>query len=115
MSYSNSIEHSKVITDITCTELHKSYPHTSAGWDELATFVANKCVHGYIEQLTYLIKTSFTEGVFSTELKLDRVVLIFLTGYQTELTNYMPISIISIFVKVSYTHLLDFIMKNQII
>ena len=37
---------------------------SSAGWDELPTFVAKECVNRYIEPLTYLINTSFTEGVF---------------------------------------------------
>ena len=63
MLYIDSIEHSIVITDITCTEVTKvisSLKNSSAGWDELPTFVAKKCVYGYIEPLTYLINTSFT-------------------------------------------------------
>ena len=46
-----------------------SFKNSSAGWDELPTFVAKKCVDEYIEPLTYLINTYFTVGVFSTELK----------------------------------------------
>ena len=55
-------------------------------------FVANKCVDGYIEPLTLLINISFTEGVFSTELKLARLVPIFKTVDQTEI--YLPFTIL---------------------
>ena len=79
------------------------------------TFVAKKCISGYIEPLTYLINTSFTEGVFPKELKLARVVPIFKIGDKTELTNYRPISFSKVFEKIMYTHLLDFIEQNKII
>ena len=122
MSYINSIEHSIVITDISYTEVTQvisTLKNSSAGWDELPTFVANKCISGYIEPLTYLINNSFTEGVFPKELKLARVVHIFKIGDKTELTNYRPISVLSFFSKffekIMYTHLLDFLEQNKII
>ena len=122
MSYINSIEHSIVITDISYTEVTQvisTLKNSSAGWDELPTFVAKKCISGYIEPLTYLINTSFTEGIFPKELKLARVVPIFKIGDKTELTNYRPISVLSffskVFEKIMYTHLLDFIEQNKII
>ena len=122
MSYINSIEHSIVITDISYTEVTQvisTLNNSGAGWDELPTFVAKKCISGYIEPLTYLINTSFTEGVFPKELKLARVVPIFKIGDKTELTNYRPISVLSFFSKVfdkfMYTHLLYFIEQNKII
>ena len=118
----NSIEHSIVITDISYTEVTQvisTLKNSSAGWDELPTFVAKKCISGYIEPLTYLINTSFTEGVFPKELKLARVVPIFKIGDKTELTNYRPISVLSffskVFEKIGYTHLLYFIEQNKII
>ena len=122
MSYINSVEHSIVITNISSTEVTQvisTLKNSSAGWDGLPTFVAKKCVSGYIEPLTYLINTSFTEGVFPIELKLARVVPIFKIGNRTELTNYRPISILSfffkVFEKIMSTHLLDFIEQNKII
>ena len=119
MLYINSVEHSIVITDISYTEVTQvisTLKNSSAGWDELPTFVAKECVSGYIEPLTYLINTSFTEGVFPIELKLARVVPIFKICNQTELTNYRPISVRSYFLeKIMYTHLLDFIEQNKII
>ena len=122
MSYINSVEHSIVITDISYTEVTQvisTLKNSSAGWDELPTFVAKECVNGYIEPLTYLINTPFTEGVFPIELKLARVVPIFKIGNQTELTNYRPISVLSFFSyafeKMMYSHLLDFIEQTKIL
>ena len=92
---------------------------SSAGWAELPTFVAKECVSGYIEPLTYMINTSFTEGVFHIELKLARVIPIFKIGNKTELTNYRRISVLSffpkVFEKIMYTNLLDLIEHNKIL
>ena len=54
--------------------------NSSAGWDEIPTSMAKKCITGFIEPLTYLINKSFSEGIFPTELKLARVVPILKTG-----------------------------------
>ena len=99
MQYVNSIEHSIVITDISCNEVKQvisSLKNSSAGWDELPTFVAKKCVDCFIEPLTYLINASFREGIFPTELKLAPI---FKAGDQAHLTNYRPISVPSLFPK----------------
>ena len=100
LSYINSVEYSIVITGISYTEVTQvisTLKKSSARWDKLPTFVAKKCVPGYIESLTYLIKTFFIEGVFHIELKLSRVVPIFKIDNQTELTHYIPISVLSFF------------------
>ena len=57
ITYFNIIEHCIVITDITCTEIAQvisSLKNSSAGWDELPTFVVKKYIDGYIELQTYL-------------------------------------------------------------
>ena len=46
MSYVKNIEHSIVIKDISCTEVKQvisTLKNSSAGWDEVPTFVAKKC------------------------------------------------------------------------
>ena len=48
MSYINSVEHSIVITDLSYTEVTQvisTLKNSSAGWDEMTTFVAKECVH----------------------------------------------------------------------
>ena len=60
---------------------------SSAGWDEIPTSMAKKCITGFIEPLTYLINKSFSEGIFPTELKLARVVPILKAGDPMFLTK----------------------------
>ena len=67
MSYINCIEKSIVVFNISCAEVKQiisSLKNSSAGWDGIPTSAAKKCVDGFIEPLTYLINSSFTEGVF---------------------------------------------------
>ena len=91
----------------------------SAGWDEIPTSMAKKCITGFIEPLTYLINKSFSEGIFPTELKLARVVPILKAGDPMLLTNYRPISILTffskIFEKLMYCNIFNFLEENSII
>ena len=76
MSYINSIEHSIVITYIPYTEVTQvisTLKNSSDGWDKLPTFVAKKCISGYIEPLTYMINTSFTEGNTSVQISINDI------------------------------------------
>ena len=121
MSYVHSIENSMVLLDVPCTEVRQiisSLKNSSAGWDELPTFVAKKCVDSYIEPLTYLINKSFMGGVFPKELKLARVVPIFKAGDSALVTNYRPISVLSFFSKIlekiMYNHVLHFMDMHDI-
>ena len=103
LSYVKSIDNSIVIVNMSCSEVEiviSSLKNSSAGWDEIPTFVAKQCVYCYLKSLTYLINKSFTEGIFPVELKLARVVLIFKAGDPTQITNYMPISVLTLFSKV---------------
>ena len=75
MSYVKSIQNSIFIVNLSCLEVERvisSLKNSSAGWDEIPTFVAKKCVYSYLKPLTYLINRSFTEGAFPEELKLAR-------------------------------------------
>ena len=66
-----------VIFNVSCAEVEhaiSTLKNSSAGWDEIPTSMAKKCITGFIEPLTYLINKLFAEGIFPTELKLARVV-----------------------------------------
>ena len=73
--------------------------------------------------MTCLLNRSFPDGIFPNELKLARVVPIFKSGDSANLSNYKPISILSLFAKtfekLLYKYLLnslniiDTIYKNQ--
>ena len=70
MSYVKSIHNSIVLINMCCLGVERvisSLKNSSAGWDEIPTFVAKKCVYSYLTPLTYLINKSVTEGIFPVE------------------------------------------------
>ena len=93
--------------------------NSSSGWDEIPTFLVKKCVDSFIEPLTHLVNSSISEGIFPSELKLVRVVPIFKSGDLSLITNYRPISVLSlfskVFEKVRYNHIISFMNKNYVL
>ena len=74
--------------------------NSAAGWDNFPTFVAKKCVDGYLTPLTKIINKSISQGIFPSELKLARVIPIFKSNDKQNISNYRPISILTFFSKV---------------
>ena len=114
MSYVKRIQNSIVIVNISCLEVEGviySLKNSSAGWDEIPTFVAKNCVYSYLQQLTYLNNRSFTEGVFPEELKLARFVPILKAGDTSQIANYRPIYVLTFFSKVFEKIMYNCILK----
>ena len=69
--------------------------------------------------LEHLINLSLTQGIFPNELKIARVVPIFKSDDPCLLTNYRPISILSvvskIFEKVMHTRLMKYLNDNDVL
>ena len=68
--------------------------------------------------LEIVFNTSFSMGIVPESLKLAKIIPVFKKGSQTSLSNYRPISLLSIFdkllEKLMYKRLLDFIEKRNI-
>ena len=69
-------------------EVINSLNNSSPGHDELPPFVAKTCMDEFIELITHMVNESLKSGIFSSELKLARVVPIFKSGDPSLLTNY---------------------------
>ena len=86
---------------------------------ELPPFMAKACMDEFLEPITYMINESLKSGVFPSELKLARVVPIFKSGDPSLLTNYRPISVLSLFSKyfekIVYNLVFDFLRDNEIL
>ena len=122
MSYVNNCNNSIVIPPITIAEVRQtilSFNNSSSGWDNFSAIVAKQSIDSYIEPLTCLINRSFADGIFPNELKLARVVPIFKSGDSANLSNYRPISILSLsaktFEKLLYKYLINFLNINDTI
>ena len=69
----------------------------------------------YIKPLTHLVNSSINKGIFSDELNIAKVIPSFKSGNKESIENYRPISILSVFTKVMYNHLINFVDKNNIL
>ena len=116
LSYVHSVVNSIVISTITTLEvmnINLSTKNSSPGWDDIPACVTKKCIDHYIEPLTHIINNSIQEGVFTSELKLARVVPLLKSGDSNQITNFRPISVQTFFSKrVMYNHLVHFLDSN---
>ena len=56
---------------------------------------------------------SLLEGIFPSELKLAKVVPIFKLAESEKVTNYRQISVLSLFNKIMYNYVINFMDKNN--
>ena len=93
--------------------------NSAAGWDNFPTFVAKKCIDGYLTPLTKIINKSISQGIFPSELKLARVIPIFKSNDKQNVSNYRQISILTffskVFEKILHNNIYKFMERNKII
>ena len=122
LKYLNSIQSSIFIPPILeqeVSEVIHSLNHSSPGWDELPAHIFKTCMHKYIKPLTYIINKSICDGIFPDKLKIANIIPIFKSGDKSSVSNYRPISVLTlfskIFEKIMYNHLTNFINAHNIL
>ena len=105
MSYVKSIHNSIVKVNMSCLEVERvisSLNNSSAGWVDIPTFVAKKCVYSYLHRRAEACK-GFP---------------ILKVGDPSQIVNYRPISVLTIFSKVfekiMYNCILEFMDDNHV-
>ena len=91
----------------------------SVGHDSIPLKLIRQCKSELAEILSDINNHAIAEGVFPDSLKIAKVIPVFKAGDLKSVTNYRPISILSIFSKifekVIYKRLDDFLTKNEIL
>ena len=114
MSYINIVEPTLYMANVTNNDVRSvihGLKNSSSGWDGLSAYIGKQCVEGFIAPLTHIINMSITQGVFPDELKLARVIPVYKCNDKQTLSNYRPISILTLFSKVLETVMYKSISK----
>ena len=72
----------------------------SPGYDEVGPSLVKQSASGFITPLLYIYNLSFLTGVVPDKLKISKVIPIFKKGDAKIMSNYRPISLLSIFNKI---------------
>jgi len=92
---------------------------TSAGYDNISVNLIKKIIHHTTEPLSALINKSFEYGIVPDQLKIARVCPIFISGDQSDFTNYRPISVLpafsKMFEKLVHTRLMNYLEKHSVL
>ena len=114
MSYINIVEPTLYMANVTNNDVRSvihGLKNSLSGWDGLSAYIGKQCVEGFIAPLTHIINMSITQGVFPDELKLARVIPVYKCNDKQTLSNYRPISILTLFSKVLETVMYKSISK----
>ena len=93
--------------------------NSSAGFDEIPTFLVKQCLCYFIKPLVHIYNTSFQTGTFPDLIKIAKVKPLHKKQNRQDIQNYRPISILSVFSKIlekmMHKRLLLFVKKHSIL
>ena len=81
----------------------------SARYDDISYIVVNNCFGEFGEPLLHIFKLSSSSRIFSDNLKIGKVTLIYKAGDSRNLGNYRPIPALPYFSKI-----LEHIINNRV-
>ena len=91
----------------------------SSGFDGVTDSIVKKCVQFIKKPLADICNISFASGTFPEILKIAIVKPLYKKGNTGEVRNYRPISLLSVFSKITeklmYSRLMSFVTKNDIL
>jgi hypothetical protein len=80
--------------------IHSLKPRKSSGYDEIISKILKKACASLISHpLSYICNHSLHTGVFPDHLKIGVVKPLYKKGDKTSMTNYRPISLLTVFLK----------------
>lgn len=99
--------------------INKLKNNGTAGWDGFTNNMLKRCKQVLLDILVYLINYSMYEGIFPDILKISVVRPIHKKGNTSDVTNYRPITLTSVFAKIYekilLTRITKFLNSNNIL
>jgi hypothetical protein len=107
-------------TEVEVVEIIKGLGNKkSTGIDDMPEFIIKRCYPRIATALTHIVNLSFSSGCFPDQLKLTKVKPLYMKGCDTDVGNYRPVSLISVFSKIiekiMYKRLSSFQKNHRII
>lgn len=121
--HSSSVSNSMVLYEVENEEIDNIILNLKSkcavGWDGISTYIVKATRHVLTPILQVLFNLSLTSGIFPNAFKKAVVHPIYKSGDRDSVTNYRPISVLSVFSKVFEkvlnTRLIQFVKSNNIL
>lgn len=117
-NYVNSI----YLKDVDETEIEniiRDLKNSSPGHDGITPHILKQISGHIIKQLVHVFNLSIQTGVFPDEMKVAKVVPLFKGGDKCSISNYRPVSILSVFSKIlerlMYNRIMEYVNKHEIL
>ena len=119
----NSIANSMYINPVSDDEIVKVVSKfknkQSCGYDDINMLVVVRVISGIAKSVSFICSKSFDSEIFPNDMKIAKVIPLFMTGNRKECSNYKPVSILPQFSKILerllYNRLISFDKSNNII
>ena len=116
--YVNSL-YLKPVEDNEIRNIIRDLRNTSPGHDGITAYLIKNVTDDIVTQLSFIFNLSIECGVFPDEMKLAKVIPLYKNGDKMIISNYRPVSLLSVFSKIlerlMYNRILDFLNKHDVL
>ena len=116
----NRISHSMYVSPTCPTEISNhilSLKNKTTGDTKVNALKTASAIPIFNKILSEVVNSSFEHGVFPTQLKLAKVIPVYKNGSKTQVSNYRPISLLSVFSKIfekaMHKRVYEFLQRNE--
>ena len=107
------------VAEAEVDKIISNFRDSAAGWAELKPSIIKTVKDSIKIPLAHIGNLSFDTGIFPVELKIAKIVPIFKSGDECTLTNYRPVSVLPVFLKIMeilmYDRLISYMLKHNIL
>ena len=118
-SLENSIYCEEINREELISVIQGLNPRKSPGYDQISPLLIKDNVDNFVQPLLMIYNLSLTTGKVPVGMKVAKVIPLFKKGDRSIMTNYRPISLLSVFVKILekliYSRVMNFLKKYSVL